>query len=124
MAPILTSFSRSVVSDQYSASYDSVNVRFGSISDMQQSPRERPLPGAKQTYLGQPRVGRRVYGKELFSVQTDAMAGTRSASGWKTAFSGGFSVYLNNMRTSSVRCDSDFRTIASRDPGPRIYDIR
>ncbi len=30
MAPILTSFSRSVVSDQYSASYDSVNVRFGS----------------------------------------------------------------------------------------------
>ncbi len=40
----------------------------GSFADMQQSPRERPLPGAKQTYLGQPRVGRRVYGKELFSV--------------------------------------------------------
>ncbi len=33
---------------------------------MQQSPRERPLPGAKQTYLGQPRVGRRVYGKDCF----------------------------------------------------------
>ncbi len=32
--------------------------------------------------------------------------------------------YLNNMRTSSVRCDSDFRTIASRDLGSRIYDIR
>jgi len=30
LAPGLTSFSRSVVSDQYSASYDSVNVRFGS----------------------------------------------------------------------------------------------
>ncbi len=42
--------------------------RFGSFADMQQSPRERPLPGAKQTYLGQPRDGRRVYGKELFSV--------------------------------------------------------
>ena len=38
--------------------------RFGSFADMQQSLRERPLPGAKQTYLGQPRVGRRVYGKE------------------------------------------------------------
>ncbi len=43
-------------------------VGSGSFADMQQSPRERPLPGAKQTYLGQPRVGRRVYGKELFSV--------------------------------------------------------
>ncbi len=40
------------------------NVRYGSFADMQQGPRERPLPGAKQTYLGQPRVGRRVYGKE------------------------------------------------------------
>ncbi len=28
--PILISFSRSVESDQYSASYDSVNVRYGS----------------------------------------------------------------------------------------------
>ena len=45
-----------------------MNVRLGSFADMQQSPRERPLPGAKQTYLGQPQVGRRVYGKELFSV--------------------------------------------------------
>ncbi len=40
----------------------------GSFADMQQSLRERPLPCAKQTYLGQPRVGRRAYGKELFSV--------------------------------------------------------
>ncbi len=44
------------------------NVGYGSFADMQQSPRERPLPGAKQTYLGQPRVGRRVYGKEPFFV--------------------------------------------------------
>ncbi len=35
-----------------------------------------------------------------------------------------FSVYLNNMKTSSVRCDPDFRAIAKRDPGPRIYDLR
>ncbi len=44
------------------------NVRKGSFADMQQSPRERPLPGAKQTYSGQLRVGRWVYGKEPFSV--------------------------------------------------------
>ena len=54
----------------------------------------------------------------------DATAGTRSVAGGKMAFSGGFSVYLNNMRTTSVGCDSEFRTIASRDLGPRIYDIR
>jgi len=65
-----------------------------------------------------------MYGKELFSVYLNAMAETRSAAGGKMAISEGFSVYLNNMRTSSVRCHSDFRTIASRDPGPRIYDIR
>ncbi len=54
--------------------------RFGSFADMQQSPRERPLPGAKQTYLGQPRVGRRVYGKELISVQANTALVNRSAS--------------------------------------------
>ena len=31
------------------------------------------------------------------------MAETRSTAGGKMAFSGGFSVYVNNMRTSSVR---------------------
>ena len=46
----------------------SVFTQPGSFADMQQSPRECPLPGAKQTYLGQPRVGRRVYGKQPFSV--------------------------------------------------------
>ena len=67
---------------------------------------------------------RGLYGKELFSVQTDAMAETGGSAGGEMAFSGGFSVYLNIMRTSSVRCDPDFRTIDSRDPGSRIYDIR
>ncbi len=46
-----------------------------------------------------------MYGKEPFSVYPDGPAGTRSAAGGQMAFSGGFSVYLNNMRTSSVRCD-------------------
>ena len=63
---------------------------------MQQSPRERPLPGAKQTYLGQPRVGRRVYGKELFSVYPDGPAETGGAAGGKMTISGGFSVRSAN----------------------------
>ena len=53
----------------------------------------------------------RLYGKELFSVYPDATAETRTAVDGKIGFSGGFSVYLNSMRTSSVRCDSDFRTM-------------
>ncbi len=47
-----------------------------------------------------------MYGKELFSVYPEAPAETRSAVGVKMAFSEEFSVYLNNMRTSSVRCES------------------
>ncbi len=81
---------------------NALNVRFGSFADMQQSPRERPLPGAKQTYLGQPRVGRRVYGKELFSVYPDGPAETCSAAGGKMAFSGGFLVQTSRM---SLRVD-------------------
>ncbi len=40
-----------MVSDQYSASYDSVNVRFGSLADIRRNHRLRLLSGAKQTFL-------------------------------------------------------------------------
>ncbi len=52
-----------------------------------------------------------MYGKELFSVHPDGPAETPSAAGGKMAISEGFSVSLNVTRTSSVRCDPDFRTI-------------
>ncbi len=60
-----------------------------------------------------------VYGQELFSVYLDGPAETRSAAGGNMVISEGFSVYLNNMRTSSVRCDSDFRTFAAEPHRPQ-----
>ncbi len=52
-----------------------------------------------------------LYGKELFSVYPIRRPLRRRNPGAENQFSGGFSVYLNIMRTSLVRCDSDFRTM-------------
>ena len=60
-----------------------------------------------------------VYGKVLFSVYLNAKAETRSAAGAKIGFSGGFSVYLNNMRTSSApkqRSRADLTLISDSTP--------
>ncbi len=51
--------------------------------------------------------------KGTVSVQTDATAETGGSAGGEMAFSGGFSVYMNNIRTSSVRCDADHRLMGS-----------
>ena len=49
LAPILTSFSRSVVTDQCSASFDTADFSFGSKADSQRRPWKRPLLGEEQT---------------------------------------------------------------------------